>query len=239
MELLTAKQTKVRESVKTKDREERIKKLNKEETESVRRLNDALTNETSEKKRIEETLELARDEGKATVKRSVLLQEIETLEARKAKALEPISSIKKEAEKTLEDAKKSFADSKIRSNNLNEREQDLMERIENVVDSEANATERHNSLNERSEKILAGEEELKKSTENLGKKWVEYHKEVLDKNAEMDRREKEVEDDKAANLAFKKTLNEKQRNIINDRIALEDGYRELAKSREEILGRKD
>ncbi len=237
MELLTAKKTKIRESAKTRDREERVRKLNKEETGSVRRLNDALTKETSEKKRIEETLELARDEGKAAVKRSVLLQEIEALEARKAKALEPTSVIKEEARKIFEKAKKSFADSKIRSDSIDELKQDIIERIENVTDSEANAVERHDELNIRSEKILASEAELKKSTKNLGKKWVEYHKEVLDKNAEMERRERGVEDKRKVNESLKKTLNEKQKNILNDRIALEDGYRELNKARKEILGR--
>lgn len=234
MKLLDAKPIKESKRQSEVERRELIRKLQEEEKASVRRLNEALVNEAKEKKRIAEDSSLSRIEGETSVKKSVLLQEIKTLEEQKRESLKPIHEIQQQAEQLLESAKESFVDSERRALIVKEIEQDLSERVESFADREAESVEKSQSLNKREEMTKSAEEELKRSISELSKKWADFHTGVYITNTELAKREREIEARRKANESYEKSLNMKASELNKKEIALKDGFGELEKSHKEI-----
>ena len=206
----------VKDEKRQKDEElrGRIRRLNEEEGAAVKRLNAALAAEADEKKRIAEDLSLARDEGAAAVKKSVLLQEIKALESAKAELLSPIDDKRKEAENLFESARQTTTDIGKRNATLKESEQELLERFEALVDRESEALEKSIEADKREARIQAAEEELKRSNESLGQKWLDYHKESRGLISGIEARESKVAAEMKANNDFRGELERKEANLI-------------------------
>ena len=212
MKLLAAEEVKKESNRSDEERKERVRKLIEEEATVTKRLNDILEKEKVEKKRIAD--ERAVDDGQLAVKKSVLAQEVESLEARKAEALKPIDEKRKEAEKLLADANTAWSDiGKIRAA-LDERDLSLRERAEAIVDRDEESVERAKNLDGREIGVASAENEVKKSTENLSKSWIEYHKQVHDKTAELDSRELRLVASEKANDTFRATLDKREAELM-------------------------
>ena len=235
MQLLSAKTTKDNKAKSDADRINRIKRLNQEETEAVQRLNKIRVLEKEENERIAQGLQ----ENKSVyeVKKTILIKEVESLEARKREAVKPVQDIEEKAQKVLNDNMAVSNDLKIRQEKVKQKEADVIERLENITDKEQELIEREGDINRRMIGVKAAEEEIKSSSEKLADKWVKFHEEVHIINADIERREKEVADQKKANEIYKQTLDAEKATFATERKAIKDGYDSLAKAREEILGR--
>ena len=234
MKLLDAKKIEVERISKEEKLKENIRKLNKEESASVKRLNMAKESESAEKKRISEDITLAQDEGKAAIKKSILLQEIKVLELQKAEALKPIDEIKTEAESLLEYARKINSDSKKTRLAVDDSIRDVADRINLLIDQEESAIERDLDLNKREERIKWGEDELVRSTKSLGQEWVKFHIAVNAQNKNIERREKEVADQKKSNKDIRQEIEVERKRIADADVAVQDKYKALEQAKKHL-----
>ena len=170
MKLLDAQKIET-EKIKTeKELKERIRKLNAEESASVKRLNELRTVESAEKKRIAEDLTLAKHKNEVAVKKSILLQEIKILESQKREALKPINEKKREAECLLEYAQKISVDAEKSRASIELSQKHITERINILFEREKSVDVRHLELDKREEKIKSGESEISQSIKEIGNK---------------------------------------------------------------------
>jgi len=240
MKLLTPNEVKTQKTRSETERVSRIGKLQKEESESVRRLNDALTKEKIQMDRLKSDTTVAELKEKLDVEKVALLGEVTDLENRKTKALEPIIDREKESEALMSQLKSSLAKVKSRGESLTVREDELSERIEVVVDRESELPVLEQDLEKRKKGIEVSEVEIGRQTKILGEKWLEYHTQIYESNDLMSQREKKVADATKSNNAYAIELSKKETDLMAREIALKDKYETLARSQKEILeGKRD
>lgn len=214
MRLLSSEKIKDEKDKTEAERLERITKLHDEESSSVKRLNAALEYEKKERARIDDELMLARNAAEAEVRTSVLLQEIHALEERKAKALEPVTALRKEAEKLLTEAKESKAKTEAAQEKAERLTVELEDKIDSLADREEAISDKEKDLTNREAGVQSAEEYIKQSTENLSKSWVEYHREVKGKTADLERREDRVALDAKENETIRIALEKKEAELM-------------------------
>ena len=243
MQLLTAKEVKTSSIKIDEGRTKRIQGLHEEETRLVRRVNYLKASLGFTTKQMEDNFALFTIE--INQKKSSLLSEVSVLESRKAKALEPIDKIKKEADDILSNAhkKETALDTReeylnIRESHLAERESELVDRLELMQEKKDSLLDQEEWVVNRDKKVKEAEVDLCRSTKNLNTKWSEYHIAITQSNVDIQKREKLfIAWEKSVN-ELKKSLDEKEGLLEKERIALKDGYKTLARSQQRILGKK-
>jgi len=139
----------------------------------------------AEKQRIEDELE----ENKATlsIRRTVLAQEVESLESRKKDALKPVLERLNQANALYESNQKEIIELVARGVKIKETEEKLIEGFEIIKDREDDLKTEESRLQRREKGTIAGENEIKRSSGELATNWVEYHKSVIDFNTRIQR----------------------------------------------------
>ena len=232
MKLLTLQETKEKKKREDHIKAVKIDRLKKEETEAVKRLNLALDNEKTEKKRIAEALEEGQPALK--VKRDILVNEVEALEKRKDESLIPVGEKLKEAEKVL---KTNIEGGKIilfKMEEANTLKEELVERIEGVKDSQQLVDEKKEELGKREKNTGEAEEEVANSTNKLSKMWVEYHDKIHQTNQEFEKRETEIEDNKQVIESVRKSNEAEKRRLVQEDLAIKDKYVALGKAKQHL-----
>lgn len=171
-----------------------------------------------------------------------LVSEVRELENRKTEALKPVEPIKAAAAAALAEAESAKTELERQRADLEKDKEKNQERAENLHDSEQVLDERSRLLDQREQRINAEQQRIEHSAKALGDKWAEYHQAVAqlnDKVREVTTREAEVEAGKKANDDRAGKLREWESSLGQKQNQLEDGYRNLAKARKEILGRDD
>ena len=161
MELLKKDEVNKVISQNEKESRERIVKYQIQEADLIKNINALYDKFESEKKRIDNELFLIENNPALKDRKSILQSEVEDLEKRKTKALEPITAQKKEIEERISEEKQIL--SKIESEKLKikESEEKLKERLEKVIEREELVDEIHENLNRRESGIKSAEEEIK------------------------------------------------------------------------------
>lgn len=236
MKLLTAEQVKNKQQQLDEEQRMRIAKLRAEETAAVKRVNEALVMEREVKERIAKELE--ENKAELTVRKTVLLEEVASLEERKREALKPIRETQKEAERILAENVKEGEKLREKIGEFEGMKEVLSEKMEEIADIQAEIKQSIENLQVQEAGIAASKAELKKSTDRLAQEWVRFHKEVHTVNQGIIRRENEIEDGKRANLAFKESLDKVAEEQAQERRRLKDAYETLARAQKEILEKK-
>lgn len=222
-------------SAEERERKARIKQLRDEETAAVRSFGETQERIRSETYRLQTEFENTEEEYQ--LKKTALFQEVQSLEARRADALKPI----KEQQQAIELARKAVHEREqeleVKKTLLQRLEQDLTERMERLADRVDAATLLEEELADRSVGVENAEKILKESSKQLSIRWTEYHQAFLEASQAMALREAEVKKQEHANSVFKKTLDNEAEKHKEERRAIRDGYKSLAKARKEILGR--
>lgn len=231
MKLLEQKQVDQNQAKNDAGRTERIRKMNEEESNIVKNLNQTREKARVEIEEIKANLESFKKFEHAAEK-SVLTREIEDLKAQKVELMKPIDGIKKEAEETLVRAKERETEAGTLIVTLKKEREDISERIEIVVDREKDAEARDLRLDSRERNLVAEEGRIKQSQESLTEKWVAYYEAISKADIDLKRREREVVDGKEANRIFHESLKDLQQKIADDRRALADGFATLERSKQ-------
>lgn len=236
MQLLDPTQAKSKKDLGEAEQADRILKLNAEENASVRRVNDAHENEKKEMAEIESRLasfRVAKNAEKAEIEKSLepLRAEVAQLEERKAKALEPITKDREEADRRLEEATAKEAQNAGKEATLVEAQRSLVERTTALVEREERCQEREQDLDKREDRVKAEEESSKASAEKLATRWLQYHEKVAETNADLARGERAIELGKKTNEVYAEILRKEAGELSAGRQQLADGYRALEQAK--------
>ena len=236
MKLLSPEKIEKEEKRSDEELRSRVEKLKVEETKVAKQLNALKEEERKQKHHLD--VFIVETEAQLGVKKTILFQEVESLEKRKEEALKPINEIKNNAEKLLNDArtandrlnaKNAEFDAKFKENN-----EKITERLEDVIDKEHEISDKSTELDNRELGIKAAETEIKKSTDNLGAEWVKFHEKVYVVNGDLERREKEVEDAKKANDAIRQSNEAEAARLRQEDRAIRDKYVALEQAKQHL-----
>lgn len=111
-------------------------------------------------------------------------------------------------------------------------------RKEGIITSERNQVLKRTELDSRENKTALKEEGLRSSLISLAKERSTFEETKVKSEFEVSRREKEVEDTKKVNENYKISLDKQSEEIKQEKIAIQDKYKTLERSRSEILGSK-
>jgi len=239
MKLLDAQEIKEEKTKAIESRLDKVKKLSLEELRLTKSINSL---RLEEKKVKEHNKSLILDnEATLKVKKSVLQNEVDILESRKSIALTPIKiqqdKLDKE-KKELEEQSKLLIQLK---NDTKKTRESLIEKIESLDDKKDLLKSLEITLNHRSSSISAAEKEIKRSTEELGKKWVEFHLEVSNKLEQLNSTEKELLD-REKQIKYDKEINESIRlsnkaesdRLTQERRSIHDSYIALEQAKKHL-----
>ena len=189
----------------------------------------------AEKQRIEDELE----ENKATlsIRRTVLAQEVESLESRKKDALKPVLERLNQANALYESNQKEIIELVARGVKIKETEEKLIEGFEIIKDREDDLKIEESRLQRREKGTIAGENEIKRSSVELATNWVEYHKSVNDFNTrikETEMRELKITDrEKVLDIRTAKQDEREIEQNNHDRV-IKDKYETLERTIAEV-----
>ncbi len=239
MKLLEAEKVKEENKRTEQSRIDRLQKLNDEETTITKRLNDSRENEKKEillllhRKKIRDAENTPETETELGVKKALLLLDIEELESRRKKALEPIEGLRQKAEEKFEEAKKMISETQEMRISLSKEKEIILKRTELLVDKESDMREKSMIFDQRESKIKSVETETRRSTEKLSEEWVRFHTEVQKLNKAMAYREVEIENGRRANEEFKKSLDRVEAEQAEKDRQIADRYATLGRAIEE------
>lgn len=120
-----------------------------------------------------------------------------------------------------------------------EARQQLSEKLEAVIDREAEALEKAQKLDKRESAITSAESENKHSTDELAKKWLEFHKDVEMTNTSLRIRERDIANGKSVNESYAAELTKKAREQVEKDRELVDRYATLQRATEEFLRKQN
>lgn len=235
MKLLDAQQVTAEKRKTEESQSERIRRLNKEESDAVKRVNDARDLEAAEKKRLDDLVQDHRNKAAAEI------CEIDVqISARKRELgvlMKPIDEIRKDAEARLEHAINRDIEVNKREAKLEAQTQDFIELAEKLVTRENEVEERASELDRREEKVQKAEEDTKRSAGNLAVKWGDYHKSVNALNARseaLERQAKEIADARRANEAVREANEKESSRLVQERRAIHDAYIALEQAKKHL-----
>lgn len=233
MKLLDPNEIRQEKSESVEQANERTKKLARDEARLVKSVNSLRSEEIKQKKRTEQ----ATNEADLIVRQSILAQEVEYLEAKKAQALKPIDDKQKDFDRQFTEIQEEKNQLEKDKENLDSEREEMLDRIETFSDNEAEIKEKYLALDNRKENIVKAEEEIKRLTKVLGGNWVEYHKAVEDLNEKIKQnitkesniatREKAIEDRKIEQDKRDKEIQAEKRLLKSNYEALETAKKHL------------
>lgn len=225
----------IKDSIKNREEEARLRswKAANEEANILKRLNDVKDLERKQKEASKNP-----QEDQEIIQRRILIanqkREIELLEERRSKALQPIKEIEKTAMGLLEANRNESNSLKERENVLKKRENLLIHRTEQLDDERDELNIQIKSLDRRQSAIEASEKELKHGNNLLSEKWLKYHSMVSKKDIELKGRERTLQDYMKATDIMREAFVKKEKELFNRDKALTDKYNNLVKASEEF-----
>jgi len=210
----------------------RIDKINSEESEAVKRLNEILDRERKENERLKNST--TANKAKLSVQIEVLLKEVQSLEERKKEALKPIESRLEEVLQKEEQNRKTHSLLKEKSISLNNKEYELNDRLGLILDREQELDELSINLKNREIGIKNAEEEIKNQTSRLAEKWVTYHTSVHAFNENIKLREQQVQDAIRANEIVRESLDKRALEQKDLDRQIKDRYQTLERNIERV-----
>lgn len=228
MKLLEAEEVKKEDTRATTEQAKRVIKLNEEESSVVKNLNKIRTEAKTETEKIEGNLKKKREEAK--VEEAEIQKKIASRRSALADLMKPIDEISKEAETRNEESKKretavTLAESQVKTDREN-----LVILTEKVTEREGNVTLKEEDLGKRETKIVSEENRLKVSQNKLAGEWVTYHSAVTENNKELERRKKEVEDQRKANAVVQEAQDKRTKEQNERDRAIKDKYETLGRA---------
>jgi hypothetical protein len=231
--------TKIQAEKRCGEQEARIRTtaLAAEESALAKRLNQARSSAQKEIDRLNKSVEERNAE--ARVKKTILERQVDDLETRREAALRPIKKIEEETNRRLLEANERLLQVEdIRIELENERSR-IKEQTRLLIKQSQSIEEREKKINYKEAGIIAGQNKLDESARDLGQRWTELNQAKAQFN-----REKEVMAVKALktaeiermNVIRQKELDNREKTLRSDRIALQDAYKALAAAKKEILG---
>lgn len=232
MKILSQEQVKHTSSRREDERAERVALMRDEETAIAKRLNQAKEDEKEYKKR--SLLSLAEIEASTKVKKTILEQEVASLEKRKSEAMRPVRDIQKEAEDLLAENISESKKIKKKSEDINILNDELLERVEKLDEYKDSLDERQSGIEKKELINSTAEKEIESSTKNLSQKWVEFHESVHQQNKDFLRREKDIEAMTKANEVVRESNEKEALRLSKERIAIKDGYVALEQAKKHL-----
>lgn len=235
--LLTPETVKNDSQKQEQEQRVRIRDLSIEEDRLIKSINTMREEERSEKERIETGMVQFRAEAKA--ERDRLSADVTSLESRREEAMKPIQEIRNEAmEKNARAGEREESVAK-RDEALTKAEKEfhefVVEKTEKIRDTEQIHAEREEDLDKRQNRIQAEEDRLKESSTGLAQRWVDFHKAVDAKNAELTSRESAVSAGEQANRIRSAELDKAEIHYKEKDREIKDRYETLASAEREIL----
>lgn len=188
MQLLTPEKIK---DDKLKGREEarlRVQSLADVEATLIASVNHLREEEAEQRKRAA----IASNEADLAVKKSILAQEVEALEARKTEAMKPVRELTIKAEAVFEDNLRRADDLSNRERIGRAQENSINRRFEELTVAEIENAKKEDDLDIREEGIAKSEQEIKSQTEKLANDRTAFSIQTLDANTALEVREKNL-----------------------------------------------
>ncbi len=235
MQLLTPETVKNDTSRQEQEQRSRVRDLSMEEERLVKSVNLLREEEKAEKKRIDEELEV--NQATLATRKTMLVREVEALEARKAESLKPAREIEERANKILAENEEK---SKVLDTRLSEvatMKENVLVQLEKIDDKKQLLAEADEALLIREKGITAGEAEVKRSANEVADKWLQYHGAVIELNNRehtLVSRENAVTVATEANTVFKLTLEAKEKDLAERERALNDKYQTFISAQKEM-----
>jgi len=182
MQLLGRQEVKEAKNVATSERTLRVDALITEESNLIKTVNHLRDKHGTEKLKL--NAELATHTKGIDKKRAKLTGEVHMLEKRRAEAMEPIEAEREKVKKILKKADKTTAE-------LNDRKSDL---IAQESDMNQLNEERKQELDDEDTMLKSAKRQFKISTKNLSTRWLEFYRNVREKNDTFAVRERDVTD---------------------------------------------
>src|SRR3990167_8094834 len=228
MKLLDSKEVQIEKSQREESQRARTEKMQKEESDSVLRLNAAREGGKLETARVKEVLEKKRAEANAEMTR--LDRSIASRRAELRELLKPIDAQKRDVALKIKAVEEYREDLDKKSVELENAKEQLTEMIENVHDREQSVTEKEQELGNREGMLNAATSEHKIICDDMAKKQAEFHTEVLDSNTSLARREQTVEATHRANENVRAELEKERKRLKNKELELQDRFHTLEQS---------
>lgn len=193
MQLLSPE--KIRDEKKTGAEEARVRtgSLAKEENDLVFRINLLRQDEEDYLKRKQERDE--KDQPGLIIKKTVLEQEVDALEARKKAALEPIFSLEREADALMANAKQAVLSNEEWGAALKTQKDALVARETAVKQAEDDNKAATTDIVARETAIAPKEAEIRRQTEDLASKVADHSVKVANDDEAMAKRESKMQQD--------------------------------------------
>lgn len=168
-----------------------------------------------------------------------LLRDVEALESRRDKALEPLDKYSLELDQRDEVLNTQEALIKNRLLKIEKDREELIKRVEFCSDKELELGQREEAVHKLEAAVKAEEEQSRNSLFELNKKWEEYHVTVGDKEQELLNHEKRNFEQESALDAVKEALDEKESNLNILKIQLDDRQATLTRAFEELRNKQN
>lgn len=240
MDLLSPDDIRKDRSESAEESQQRSRALAAEESRLARAINQARADADREMEIIEtDYREFKREKEE---ERKILTGDINSLRAQKAELLKPIDKIRENAEILLQEAENRLSIAKKAEANIEADHEKNQDRAEDLQDYADDLNIRSGELDKSELRIKNEDIRILNSAKDLGDKWLEYHDAVNNLNTKtlkVETREGQIIFDTRANEIRKKQQDERDNDLNKKQWALEDGYRNLAKARKEILGRDE
>ena len=238
MKLLSVEKTREDKNRAEQERAERIRKLNAEETASARRLSLALDAERTEKSRLEEDMELVRNESELLVKKSVLLGEVKFLEKRKSDAMKPIAHLEKEWHEKLAEVETTIESLKKRSSALAMQEKSTEEIKNTLGRMEEEAQKKSVEISTKLVATDAAQSEIQRLKNHLAQEWVDFHKATALADDSLSQREHAIAAREKALDTRLESLKSFEYELKESERGLQDRYATLEQSVEEFRNKQ-
>lgn len=197
-----------------------------------------------EEKAIETRIQQREQTNESTynTRKSILIGEVEELERRRAKAMQPVSKLLEEAKQYLEANKAESEKIGSTYQALEARQSKITEREENLLDREDELSSLESKIKgeftRREQGLIAAETEIKLQTQKLSANWIEYHTAVAATNEVMSDRESRVIMDAKANESVREQLNAQKADQDQRERQLQDRYATLGLAIKEFEKKK-
>lgn len=232
MQLFSPKEAKKTHNEEVEEKRRVIRELGEEETRLTRSVNSwreyEKTTITDTKKKVQEETVIAFDEYTTVV--GPLKREIEALEERKRVALIPIEEREKEMVLLEQENTKINANLIVKSQQLSTKTEYLITKTAEIDEREQKVIDVEERLKKREEIVIAGETQLAESTKHLNEKWFELYiaQASFDKQVtEHNNKRKAIEQ---ADVINRIALEDKQIEIDNEWIRINDARGVLERS---------
>lgn len=237
MQLLSAEVVKTTQTKSEIEGKERLRKIRETEAVLAAEISTLRAEHATEKERLAK--DLKEFCARMTDRITSLTREVHTLESRKQEALKPLREREAQVERRsleLQSAQDVLAEQRkeirLSFSSIKEQREHLDRRYKED-------SLREETLDKQEIDVVLIEERLRQEVSTLEAQKSTFSANQADIAHDLERRERAMEVQHSTFDAFMEEIEKERAKIREDRRAIKDGYEQLARSREEILGRKE